>query len=624
MRARSPGLKGSVVAGGLAALLLALALLLSGTTPTLHASGPSPPRPMVGQAVWHGTSGPVRSLPRGPSVASQPAREVPFHAIPRPTGGRPSRSVSFLQARPTGSTMPSPTLNFEGLNNLSGVLPPDPNGDVGPDHYVQAVNATYIGVYEKESGNQIAIFLLGNLWPSGDPCHANDGDPIVLYDQLADRWLLSQFALPNYPKGPFYQCLAVSQTPDPTGSWYLYTFRVHDTKMNDYPKLSIWPDAYYMTANQFENGAWAGAGVWAFERERMLQGQAAQMVYFDLYDVNPNFGGMLPADPDGALAPPSGAPGLFVEWDDADWVGPVDAVRLWEFHVDWATPSNATFGVNGNPNALIRTADVDPNLCDYANNCIPQPGGYALDAISNQLMYRVQYRNFGTYQTLVANHTVDVDGNDHAGIHWFELRDEGSGWSLYQEGVYAPDQHHRWMGSIAMDHVGNIALGYSVSSSSLYPSIRYAGRLAGDPLGQLTQGEAEIISGGGYQAHSSGRWGDYSMMAVDPEDDCTFWYTQEYYATTSTAGWRTRVAAFRFPNCSGEPSGTLQGIVYDSSGSPTTDPIVGAKVSATSSVSQTYWTISGGDGGYSLFLPTGTYTVAAMAYGYLPTSFYLF
>jgi len=458
--------------------------------------------------------------------------------------------------------MPSPIQGFEGVNNNdnqiltgSAVLPPDTNGDVGPNHYVQWVNNSF-AIWNK-SGTLLYGPAAGNtLWSGfGGACQTqNDGDPIVLYDPLADRWLMSQFALPDYPNGPFYQCIAVSQTPDPTGAWHRYAFLAHNTKMNDYPKFGVWPDGYYMSVNQFSSsGAYAGAGAFVFDRANMLAGNPATFQYFDLDLVNPNFGGMLPSDLDGAKPPPAGSPNYFVEVDDSSLIAPSDALRIWEFHVDWTTPANSTFGFSGQPNTVLSTGAFDPNMCSSNPpvNCIPQPGTTRkLDAISDRLMYRLQYRNFGTHESLVVNHTVDVDGADHAGIRWYELRDPGGAPTIYQQGTYAPDANHRWMGSIAMDGNGNMALGYSVSSGTVYPSIRYTGRLTSDPLGTMPQGESTLMAGGGSQEHSSSRWGDYSMMAVDPVDDCTFWYTQEYYQTTSSADWRTRIGSFKFPFCS--------------------------------------------------------------------------
>ena len=512
-------------------------------------------RPQLIPSVKNDVSPALRDLPSTPPSAEPTIREIPLLRLPRARALKPREGPwvdSVLQDWHGSPEMPAPLQNFEGINNRNQVLPPDTNGAVGPNHYVQWVNLS-IAVYSR-TGTLLAGPVNGNLlWSGfGGPCETtNDGDPIALYDHLADRWLLSQLALPNFPNGPSYQCVAISQTPDPTGAYFRYAFQISATKLNDYPKFGVWPDAYYMSINQFNAGSltWAGAGTVAFERHSMLAGLPARMVYFDLFAVNPNFGGMLPAALDGP-APPLGSPNFFVEVDDASVFPPNDALRIWQFHVDWTNPANSTFGVNGNPNTVLNTAPFDWNMCNFSPSCIPQPGPSArLDAISDRLMYRLQYRNFGTHQALVVNHTVDVDGTDHAGIRWYELRDSGSGFQTQQQGTYAPDSAHRWMGSIAMDGAGDMALGFSVSSTSTFPSIRYAGRLASDPLGTLAQGETTLIAGSGSQTHSSGRWGDYSMMAVDPTDDCTFWYTQEYYTTTSVANWQTRIGSFRFPSC---------------------------------------------------------------------------
>ncbi|MBN1148433.1 MAG: carboxypeptidase regulatory-like domain-containing protein [Anaerolineales bacterium] len=595
-----------------------------------HALDVSALRPIVVQSSRNDISPALRGL-RAQPAAQAPAGELPNFILPKAlsAGGADRQGAAPAIAWPgepqAADSMPSPLASFDGVPNMFGGWPPDTQGDIGPQHYVQWVNL-HFAIWEIDRTDQSAALVYGPAAGStlfqgfGGVCeNNNDGDPITLYDPFANRWFMSQFALPNWPNGPFYQCVAVSQSGDPTSGWYRYEFQSPVNKMNDYPKFGVWPDAYYMTINQFNAGSMssAGAGVAALERQAMLQGQPARMVYFDLYTVNTNYGGILPADFDGLTAPQAGAPGYFVEWDDSAWFPPQDALRLWEFHVDWSDTGNSTFGLSGAPNQVIPTADVDPNLCNFSRNCIPQPGtSTKLDAISDRLMHRLQYRNFGSYQTLVSNHTIDVDGSDHAGVHWLELRQEqgGGGWSLYQQGVYAPDSAQRWMGSIAMDHSGNLALGYSVAGASIYPSVRYTGRLAGDPLGSMPQGEQSLVEGGGSQTGSN-RWGDYSMMGVDPLDDCTFWYTQEYVAVSGSNSWKTRIGAFRFPTCSSGPSGALEGTVSDSGSGV---GIEGALVSASLSPTQTYSTIAGEGGAYGIRLPVGVYSVSASAFGYLP------
>ncbi len=586
----------------------------------------APVRPVVGQAVRFSVSPPLRDLPpvvRPGGEASEEGRPGPENpSLPREkfegASHRPAEEDPLVQAWPGLNAMPAPLRQWEGISNRNGVYPPDTEGDVGPNHYVQWVNLSF-QVWDK-NGNSLFGPVDGNtLWQAlGGPCFSsNDGDPIVLYDSLADRWFMSQFIIP----GPYYQAIAVSATPDPLGSWYLYCFEISATKMNDYPKFGVWPDGYYMTVNQFVNGsAWGGAGVVVFDRQKMLAGDpAASFQYFDVGAVDLSFGGMLPSHTESKWnAPAAGTPNFIMEVDDDTWIPGYahDALRIWECHVDWDTPANSTLGLASfQPNQVL---DVSPFtvLCPSTRSCIPQPGtGVGLDDVADRLMYRLNYRNRGSYESAVVNFTVDA-GSGRAGIRWFELRRLSGAWSLYQEGTFAPaDTEHRWMGSAASDHVGNLAVGYSVSSASVYPSIRYAGRLAGDPPNELTQGEATLIAGSGSQTGTANRWGDYSTLSVDPTDDCTFWYTQEYVATTGTSSWQTRVGAFKFPNCAMGPQGTLRGTVTHG---VTGAPVAGATVTATSS-SVTVPAVTASDGSYTMTLPEGTYDVTVSAWGFSPS-----
>lgn len=451
-----------------------------------------------------------------------------------------------------------PLVNFDGMNNVNAVLPPDPIGDVGPDHYVQMINVSF-AIYSKNGTLLYGPANINTLFTGlGGVCETtNRGDPVVLYDDMANRWLMSAFAWADNgtdPVGPYHQCIAISETSDPLGSWYRYDFIISNTKINDYPKFGVWPDGYYLAVNQFTQPTfnWGGQGVAVFERDQMLVGGSAQMVYFDMHEVDATLGAMLPSDADGT-APPANTPNYYMQFDDDAWGYSDDQLQVWEFAVDWDTPGNSTFTKQGE----LSTFAFDSNLCGYARDCIPQQGTtQGVDAISDRLMYRLQYRNFGTHESMVVNHTVDV-GSDVAGIRWYELRDTGSGWSIYQQGTYSPDSTNRWMGSIAMDDKGNIALGYSASSEIEHPSIRYVGRLADDPLGTMSFNEEVMHFGGGAQTHSSARWGDYSMMAVDPEDSCSFWYTTEYYETDSSFSFNTRIGNFKFGDCDPFESGWL-------------------------------------------------------------------
>jgi hypothetical protein len=665
---RIAGLRSAIAPGALTlqaagcALLMSLMLIVSAAQapPEPENRGQKPqqapiaatltaPVLSVQPAVKQDISPPLRLiLPRAPveggqvSVPSQEYWRDAYAGSRMPLPGRESEiQVDELEAasddqvvqdRHGEGSMPSPLTSFEGLNNnqnqalvVGRIAPPDTQGDVGPNHYVQWVNLIF-AIWDKSGALLYGPAAGHTLWAGfGWPCETtNDGDPITLYDPLADRWLMSQFALPSHPNGPFFQCVAISTSPDPTGSWYRYAFRWRNGAgldvMNDYPKFGVWPDAYYMTANQYHAGtlAWAGTGVAALERERMLQGQTARMVYFDLGPED--WGGMLPADLDGLTAPPSGAPGYFVAVTADEWSANLkDEAQVYEFRVDWTNPEgNSAF----TRVATLPLAPFDGELCGFSQNCIPQPGtAQKLDAIADRLMYRLQYRNFGTYETLVSNLTVDADGTNHAGLRWFELRRVNNAWSVHQQGTYAPDGDHRWMGSAAMDKVGNLAVGYSVASDQTFTSVRYAGRLASDPLGTLPRAEAELVAGASYQAGVN-RWGDYSMLAVDPLDDCTFWYTQQYVAAPGSWGnWSTRIGSFRFSGCRG-PTGALQGIVREVG---TGMPIGGAQVSAHPAggevpSAQAYVTKTESPGGTYAFpaLPAGIYTVTAEAYGYGP------
>jgi hypothetical protein len=516
--------------------------------------------PVIITSVQNDTSAPLEAIPVIEPTKSKPDPDLNKpHPLPNRGGPAlkpPGRFTDPLLMESFGLAatlnIPAPVQNFDGLNNVNGVVPPDTNGDVGPNHYMQWINVSF-AIYDK-SGTLLYGPAAGNtLWSGfGGPCQAtNDGDPIVQYDHLADRWMVSQFALPNYPNGPFYQCIAVSQTGNPTGAWYRYAFQISATKLNDYPHFGVWPDGYYMSVNQFAGNTWAGAGVVAFERNKMLLGQPAQAVYFDLFNVDANLGGMLPSDLDGP-APAAGTPNYFLQIDDNGYGYPQDQIEIWQFSVNWANLAASTFSRV----ALLPTAAFDSDMCAGNRNCISQPGtNIKLDPISDRLMYRLQYRNFGAHQTMVLNHTVDVNNSDRAGIRWYELRKSGSTWNIHQQGTFSPDASHRWMGSIAMDALGNIGLGYSVSSSGTFPSIRYAGRAASDPLGQMSQGEGTFVSGTGAQTHTSSRWGDYSSLSVDPVDSCTFWYTNEYIQTTGSSPWRTRIGSFRLPGCNGSSPG---------------------------------------------------------------------
>lgn len=435
-----------------------------------------------------------------------------------------------LQDFKTGSrSEPSIIANFQGVGNRQSVIPPDPNGDVGNYYYMQMVNSSF-EIFDTDGNEIYGPADIITLWDgfSGPWSSTNDGDPIVIYDQLADRWVASQFALPYYPNGPFYELVAVSATDDPTGEWYQYAFEFDN--MPDYPKLSVWPDGYYMACNQFvpPNLDWGGGAIIAFDRDAMLNGDSeATMVFFS---TGYNYGSLLPADLDGTVLPPDGQPMVYFSRGNS-------LLYHWDVVIDWDDVNNSTSSFQGGiPTASFSTTGIS----------VQQPGtSQTLNVVQCRLMFSLQYRNFGDYQVLVANHTVNA-GSGRAGVRWYEIRDYGDGWEIYQQGTYAPDDgNSRWMGSIAINATGNIALGYSVSSSSTYPSIRIAGQTQGAPmgLGILDIDEVSIKEGSASQTGID-RWGDYSHMSVDNVDDNTFWYTTEY--TDGGWNWKTQIAGFGF------------------------------------------------------------------------------
>ena len=415
--------------------------------------------------------------------------------------------------------------NFEGVNNLSGVAPPDTDGDVGPNHYFQMVNLAF-AIYNKNGTKLYGPADNSTLWNGfvGSWTGTNDGDPIILYDEMADRWMASQFAV-NTNDGTQWELVAISQTPDPTGAWYRYAFQF--TYMPDYPKFGVWSDGYYLSVNQFQKSGgtytWKGAGACVLNRAKMLAGNAtAEMVFFSLGTA---YGSLLPADFDGTTVPPAGTPNYFTSVSSS-------VLQIWALHADWTNTANST--ITKLPNVSVASYNTSIS--------VTQPGTtQILDNLSDRLMYRLQYRNFGSYQAMVTNHTVNA-GSSRAGVRWYELRKTGTNWTLYQQGTYAPaDGNHRWMASVAMNSQGDIGLGYSVSGSSTYPSIRYTGRNSSDPLGTMTMAETTIFAGTKSQTGVS-RWGDYSCMSVDPSNDLDFWFTTEY--SNSGWAWRTRVASF--------------------------------------------------------------------------------
>lgn len=429
-------------------------------------------------------------------------------------------------------------VNFDGMgrNDAGGATPPDPSGAVGPEHYFQMLNLAF-EIYDKSGASVYGPSANNSIfdgWDDGQPWNnTNDGDPIVLYDNQADRWMVSHFSLPLW-SGPYFILIAYSETNDPLGAYYRYAFQFNN--MPDYPKFGIWPDGLYMTANSNSNNAAV------FQRDSMLVGGNASMISFSIPDYpGGGFRSALAADCDGDF-PAYGTPNYIIYYNDDTWGSyPNDHLRIWEFQADWNTTANSTLSLQ---NTLITEA-FDSNFGSGWSN-ISQPNGQKIDAIAQAMMFRSQYREFPGHASMVCNYVVDVDGNDHAGIRWYELRKDTAstaGWYIYQQGTYAPDSDNRWLGSASMDKHGNIALAYSVSSPTTYPSLRFTGHTVGAPLGVMNIAETEIVAGSGSQSGNN-RYGDYSHISIDPVDDETFWFTSEYIPSNGV--WKTRIASFHF------------------------------------------------------------------------------
>ncbi len=457
-------------------------------------------------------------------------RYYPYEATALPKGPDPV----WQKGMGDGAYPKSPIVNFAG--QTSPYYPPDCNGTAGPNHYMQTVNTTY-AIYSK-TGTLLAGPTNMNLLFSGTTgSSCNDGDPLIQYDEQADRWLAVEFSLCGSND---YMLVAVSTTNDPTGTWNKYSFDVADTP--DYEKFGIWQDGYYMGSNNS-----TGNDIYVFQRSVMLAGGASPlMVGFNNPYRPTSIDGFMcvpPVDNDGAFAP-AGSPGLFIAMNDDAIGGGSDQLWIYELDVDWTNTAASTF---------TRTQQIDVAAFDsnFGNNWtnIKQPGTtQELDAIPQVIMNVPQYRNFGSYQTIVCCHTVDVDATDHAGIRWYELRRTTGNWSVRQQGTYAPDAHSRWMGSIMLNANNKIALGYSVSSATVYPSIRYTGQSAGayaTGAGVLDVPEESIQAGANSQTGAE-RWGDYALMSVDPTDNETFWFTTEYIGSGGTR--LSKIASFKIGN----------------------------------------------------------------------------
>ena len=519
----------------------------------------------------HATSIPFRDMPTVDVAPPHPHREHEPLKRPLPPSMKAAGAiagpdqVAQYGPRPLGAT-PTIGLNFVGEGVNDGALggdPSDSDGNVGATQYVEYVNTAF-AVFDKKTGALLAgptalstMFQGSSIFVGSDCATTDDGDPIVQYDKAANRWILSEFSVTNVSAShPARECVAVSQTSDATGAYFLYEFSYND--FNDYPKIGVWSDKYLVTYNFFspDLSSYVGDEVCALDRGNMLLGNAAnqactlanpgkncssQTVFCDF--------SLLPSDLDGSTAPPAANHGFFIDLG-------ATTTSLDMFTVSSVNFSAGTLTLSG------PTLITIPNftfVCPTVNGtvCVPQPGtAQQLDTIGDRLMYRLAYRNMGTFETVLASHTVDAGkGTGQTGIRWYEIRGLSGTPSLFQSGTYVPDTNYRWVPSIAMDKVGDIGVGYSVGSSSMDASISISTRAPSDPAGTLGN-EKQIVGGTGAQTPdpqcfngSCDRWGDYTAMTVDPVDDCTLWYVDQYMKSSGGFNWDTQIANFQMAGC---------------------------------------------------------------------------
>jgi Abnormal spindle-like microcephaly-assoc'd, ASPM-SPD-2-Hydin len=513
--------------------------------------------PIVIKEFKHDTGPLLREIaPLLPEYSLPSEHEIQNNVNPNHNWSNKVQKDPVLQTEENSPRLQTPnfSLEFEGAGFgdafFCNCMPPDNDGAPGTTQYVQYINLEY-QVFDK-SGNTVLGPLAGNAFWSGfgGSCQSdNSGDPIIRFDAAAQRWVASQFAINN--TGNDFECVAVSKTADATGAYNRYAFSFAD--FPDYPKMGVWPDAYYFTFNNFNlaGTAFVGANVCAADRTKMLAGSAATIQCFQRGSTE---FGMLPSDLDGATPPAAGTPNFVMELD------PTGAANLYmyKFHVDFTTPANTTF----TGPTKIPVAAFTP-LCNtqVRSRCVKQPtfGSDPLESLGDRLMYRLVYRNFSDHTTLLTSHSI-VAGTS-GGLRWYEIHNPETTPTVFQSGTFAPDSQYRWMPAIAMDQAQDIAVGFSRSgpATGQYPSVVYAGRIPSDAAGTL-ESEVVLKAGAGSQTGGGDRWGDYSSVTIDPTDDCTFWFTEEYEKVTGGFNWSTAIGTFSFPGCSGSPNFTLTAV----------------------------------------------------------------
>jgi hypothetical protein len=523
---------------GLSAIPLSLVCLtLFATVPATAQSEQTGPE--VIEEDYHDTSIPVRDMaPIAPLGSSR-------HVV-KPLGRRPGPPIvspepdavtqDLRQGPLVGTTN---KLNFDGVADVDGFAPPDTNASVGNTQVVETVN-TSVEIFDKSTGAsvlgpaEISSVFSGIPGICGAGASGNYTDPVVLYDKAAGRWLVTIAAGSDVNFTTGAECIAVSTSSDATGTYARYAFSFGADNFNDYPKFGVWPDAYYGSYNMFNAmTGFFGPRVCAYNRAAMLAGKAANPICFR--GGTGDFS-LLPSDLDGSTTPATGEPNFFLE------LGTSTTLDLFKFHVDFTTPSNSTF-----TGPTVLTVPSYTEAC-FGGTCIPQLGTtQRLDSLADRLMFRLAYRKFASHEALVVTHSVKT-GAAASGVRWYEIRNPNTAPTVFQAGTIKSGATSLWMASIGMDKKGDIAVGFSESSSSLHPAIAYTGRVPTDALGTMESIDV-VHKGTGSQTGGLNRWGDYTSMSIDPSDDCTFWYANEYIPSNGSFNWHTRLNSFKFTGC---------------------------------------------------------------------------
>jgi hypothetical protein len=579
------------------------------------------------------------SIPE-PPWTERPELELPPWRILRSNKPDPVTQVAPPARVPLAPNAPetaSTGFNFEGIDGTpTGGFPPDTNGSVGNDQYVEMVNTRY-QVWSLDRTTKTVTSLAGpasinTLWAGfGHGCQTkNSGDPIVVYDKIANRWFLSQFTSSADDLGLYYQCVAISTSPNAGGTYYRYAFPMPDANHDmasdfvDYPHYGVWTDAYYLMGHVFDaSDSFVAAMFGAMDRPKMLAGDATATF---VYTLDPLEGGHMPADVDGFAPPPTGAPGIFTS-------AHVDGMYLYRMHADFSTPANTTTTLQ----AKLPIAPATAPCGGSGGQCIPQPNSaFLIDSVGDRLMFRLAYRNFIDHESLVVSHSADPGvAGVVSGVRWYEFRLSGQPDAVcgsypctYQQGTVAddPNGRSRWMPSIAQDGAGNMIVGYSATGTNEATdahSIRYTGRASNHALGTMTVPETIIFTGQRNIVSDPtapvriGRWGDYTSMSIDPADDCTFWHANEYYAATSAANpdWRTRIASVSFSPTQCQPTSCTSRPAVAPTG-------VTASAIAANQI-QISWNAVAGAGSYAIERAVGNGTYEPFAYVAGPATSYI-